>query len=176
LLIQKEMECHPTINLEVSKTSPIHVLHVDDDPSLLEISKVMLLDLDSSFEIDCACCVDEAFEKLAAGHYDVVISDFKMPQKNGLQFLTELREKNNETPFILFTGKSREEVAIQALNLGPDGYINKQGNPETVYGELLHSIRQSVVRKKTEGIIQTQNMILKRLNKSSNSRTKLGEK
>jgi len=159
-----------------SKTSPIHVLHVDDDPSLLEISKLILLDLDSRFEIDCACCVDEAFKKLAAGHYDVVISDFEMPKKNGLEFLSQLREENNELPFILFTGKGRDEVALKALNLGADAYHNKQGNPETVYGELLHSIRQSVARKKTEEIIQTQNMILKGLPKSSNSQTKLGEK
>ena len=38
----------------------IRVLHVDDDSSLLEISKQILLDIDSSFEIDHACCVDEA--------------------------------------------------------------------------------------------------------------------
>jgi response regulator of citrate/malate metabolism len=37
----------------------IHVLHVDDDPSILEISKQILMDM-SNFEIDHACCVDEA--------------------------------------------------------------------------------------------------------------------
>ena len=101
----------------------------------------MLMDLESTFEFDSACCVDEAFKKLSTKHYNVIISDYEMHQKNGLQFLTELRKKNNEIPFILFTGKGREEVAIQSLNLGADGYINKQGNPETVYGELAHSLR-----------------------------------
>ena len=48
------------------------------------------------------------------GNYDVVVSDYEMPQKDGLQFLKELREQNNEIPFILFTGKGREEVAIQS--------------------------------------------------------------
>jgi len=78
----------------------------------------MLLNLDSSFEIDPACCVDEALKKLATDDYDAVVSDYQMPQKNGLQFLTQLREQKNEIPFILFTGKGREEVAIKALNLG----------------------------------------------------------
>jgi CheY-like chemotaxis protein len=64
-----------------NKKSAIHVLHVDDDPSLQELTKLMLLDLDSSFEIDNACCVDEAFGKLAVGHYDVVVSDYEMHQK-----------------------------------------------------------------------------------------------
>jgi DNA-binding response OmpR family regulator len=84
----------------------------------------MLLDLNSGFEIDWACCVDDGFKKLSIGNYDVVVSDYEMPQKNGLQFLKELREQNNKIPFILFTGKGREEIAVKALNLGADGYHN----------------------------------------------------
>jgi PAS domain S-box-containing protein len=146
-----------------NKKSVICVLHVDDDPSLLEITKLMLLDLDSSFEIDGACCVDEAFGKLAVGHYDVVVSDFEMPQKNGLQFLKELREKNNKIPFILFTGKGREEVAIKALNFGADAYHNKLGSPETVYGELTHSIKLIVERNKTKKALREQDIMFTKL-------------
>ena len=131
----------------------IQVLHVDDDPSFLEISKIILMDLESTFEFDSACCVDEAFKKLSTEHYDVVVSDYEMPQKNGLQFLTELRKQNNEIPFILFTGKGREEVAIKALNLGAEGYINKQGKPETVYGELAHFLRLLVDRSRNKSRI-----------------------
>ena len=127
----------------MNSTTPIRILHVDDDTSVLEISKQILMDMDDSFEFDAACCVDEAFKKLSTGNYDVVISDYEMPKKNGLHFLKELRQKDG-FPFILFTGKGREEVAIQALNLGANGYINKQGSPETVYGELAHAIRTTV--------------------------------
>ena len=97
--------------------STIHVLHVDDDPDILEVSKQILVDLNSNFEIDFACSVDEALKKMAAYPYDAVVSDYEMGNKNGLQFLTELRDRNNKIPFILFTGKSREEVAIKALNI-----------------------------------------------------------
>ena len=61
-----------------------------------------------------------------------------------------MREQNNKIPFILFTGKGREEVAIQALNLGAGGYFNKQGSPETVYGDLCHGITQTVKRNRDE--------------------------
>jgi len=64
--------------------------------------------------------------------------------------LRELRENSNDIPFILFTGQGREEVAIKALNLGADRYFNKFGHPETVYGELAHSIRQSVAQRIAE--------------------------
>ena len=132
-----------------NKNIIIHILHVDDDATILEISKLLLMEM-GNFEIDHACCVDEAFKKLLTGKYDVVISDYEMPQKNGLHFLTELRKQNNNIPFILFTGKGREEVAIKALNLGADGYYNKQGNPETVYGELAHGIKMSVEHWKSK--------------------------
>lgn len=128
----------------------IHVLHVDDDSEFLEISKEILRTM-GTFEIDSALCVEDAFKKLAKGkQYDVVVSDYEMPRKNGLDFLLELRQQKNAIPFVLFTGKGREEVAIKALNLGADGYYNKQGSPETVYGELSHGIQLAVARKQAE--------------------------
>ena len=130
-----------------NKKSVIHVLHVDDDPSILEISKQILMDM-GNFEIDHASCVDGAFKKMEKQTYDALVSDYEMPLKNGLEFLRELREQRNEIPFILFTGKGREDVAVQALNLGADSYINKSGSPETVYCELAHAINKTVERKK----------------------------
>jgi len=140
-LNQNAIEVEATDLAAANKKSVIRVLHVDDDPSILEISKDIMLHMNSNFEFDSACCVAEAFKKLATGHYDVVISDYEMPQKDGLQFLKELKQQKNEIPFILFTGRGREEVAIQALNLGVDRYHDKQGSPETVYGELAYSIK-----------------------------------
>ncbi len=128
-------------------------MHVDDDSSILEISKQILVDINEHFVIDFAHCVDEALKKLATGNYDVVISDYEMPKKDGLQFLRELREQDNEIPFILFTGKGREEIIVKALNLGSDAYINKQGNPETVYGELSHSIVKTIERKNSKKLL-----------------------
>jgi CheY-like chemotaxis protein len=122
----------------------IRILHVDDNPDTLETSKEILMDINGNFEIDGACSVSEGLRKLAAENYDVVISDYKMPQKDGLEFLKELRDQNNEIPFIMFTGKGREEVAIKALNLGATRYFTKQGDTATVYGELSYGIIQSV--------------------------------
>lgn len=124
-----------------STVEPIHVLHVDDDSMLLQVAKEILQDMNSSLQIDFASSVDEALTKLSTEHYDVIISDYEMPVKDGLDFLKILKKEHKQIPFILFTGKGREEVAMQALNLGADGYYNKQGSPETVYGELIHCIK-----------------------------------
>jgi CheY-like chemotaxis protein len=132
-------------NLQTTKNDKkIRILHVDDDPSNLEVSKDMLMEINVNFEINDACSVNEGLMKLAVENYDIVVSDYEMPQKDGLDFLKELRDQNNTIPFIMFTGKGREEVAMKALNLGATRYFNKQGDPATVYGELTYGIIHSV--------------------------------
>ncbi|MCJ7422747.1 PAS domain S-box protein, partial [Candidatus Bathyarchaeota archaeon] len=135
--------------LNVSKTERTRVLHVDDDQAFLKVAK-QCLDTQGEFEVDTASSVNEALEKLKKTDYDAIVSDYQMPGKDGLEFLKELREKGNTVPFIVFTGKGREEVAIKALNLGADQYIDKHGDPETVYCELAHSIENLTRRRIAE--------------------------
>jgi PAS domain S-box-containing protein len=109
--------------------------------------------MENSFEIINAISVAEAFKKMAKQQFDAIVSDYEMPLKNGLEFLKELREQNNQIPFILFTGRGREDVAVKALNLGADSYINKNGSPETVYCELADAINKTVERKKSRELL-----------------------
>ena len=109
--------------------------------------------MERGFEVDNALSVDEAFKKMQSQVFDAIVSDYEMPQKNGLDFLKELREKGNEIPFILFTGKGREDVAVKALNLGADRYLNKNGSPEAYYCELVHAINNTVDRKKSAQLL-----------------------
>ena len=130
----------------------VRVLHVDDDVCFLDVSKQILMTY-NNFEIDTVTSVDDAFKKIAQQTYDALVSDYEMPQKNGLDFLKEIREQNNQIPFILFTGKGREDVAIKALNLGADRYINKQGNPDTVYGELSDALIKTIEHKQSKKML-----------------------
>ena len=109
--------------------------------------------MERGFEVDNALSVDEAFKKMQSQVFDAIVSDYEKPQKNGLDFLKELREKGNEIPFILFTGKGREDVAVKALNLGADRYLNKNGSPEAYYCELVHAINNTVDRKKSAQLL-----------------------
>jgi PAS domain S-box-containing protein len=133
-----------------SEMEMIRVLHVDDDASFLQVSKQILMSIDSVFEVDCAYSVDDAFLRLSNKEYDVIVSDYDMPYKNGLDFLKQLNKQKIDRSFILFTGKGREEVAVQALNLGADGYFSKYGSVETVYGELAHGIKMVTQKRKAE--------------------------
>jgi PAS domain S-box-containing protein len=145
----RTVESSAEVVIDLNEKRPIRVLHVDDDTSFLKTAKP-ILEMQGAFQVDMAPNVEEAIEKMKTKEYDLVVCDYQMPGKDGLQFLKELRENGNNIPFIVFTGKGREEVAIKALNLGADGYFSKTGSPETVYGELAHGVRLAIGRKKAE--------------------------
>lgn len=148
------MNCPSLTTSNKAVRTIIRVLYVDDDIGFLSVAKECL-EAQDNFEVQTASSVNEAMDKLKKGKYDAVVSDYQIPGKDGLQFLEELRKSGNDIPFILFTGKGREEVAIQALNLGADGYINKQGSPETVYCELAHSVKSAVGLHKAEEALRS---------------------
>jgi PAS domain S-box-containing protein len=137
------------IVLDVSEKKPIRVLHVDDELGFLKVAR-HCLEMQGPFRVDTASCVEEALEKMKKEKYDAVVSDYQMPREDGLQFLTELRQSGNTVPFIMFTGRGGEEVAIEALNLGADQYLSKAGDPETVYSQLGCAIRRTVEKRKAE--------------------------
>jgi PAS domain S-box-containing protein len=137
----------------VSSSEPISILHVDDDADFLEVSK-QILKISNDFKVECAISADEAYKKMIATQYDVILCDYEMPLKDGLQFLKELRAEKNDVAFMLFTGKGREEVAMTALNLGADGYYSKHGSTETVFGELVYGIKRVTDERKVKHALE----------------------
>ena len=151
-----------TESLSQAKHEPIRILHVDDEAAFFLVTR-RSLEIEGNFQIDTALSVDKALKKLKEKKFDVLVSDYQMPGKDGLEFLKELRAKGDNTPFIMFTGRGREEVAIQALNLGADQYINKIGDPETVYSELAHSIKAVVATNRLKEDLQESQESFKQL-------------
>jgi PAS domain S-box-containing protein len=122
----------------------IHALLVDDEKALLEIASRFLHSLDQDLIITCVDSAEKALIEISEEDFDIVVSDYMMPIMNGLELLADLRNSGNDIPFIVFTGKSREEVAIEALNLGATFYIRKGGDPKSQYAELIHNIKTAV--------------------------------
>ncbi|MFP4197450.1 MAG: PAS domain S-box protein [Methanomassiliicoccales archaeon] len=127
----------------------IRLLAVDDEPEFLELTKVYMEEM-GDFEVDTASSVREAWERLSQERYEVVVSDYQMEGENGIEFLEALRKEGVELPFILFTGKGREEVAIRALNAGADFYLEKGGDPRTQYTELCSMVSHAVSMRRAE--------------------------
>ncbi len=131
----------------------VKVLVVDDDECLLNVIK-LCLELHGPFKIETARSVDEARKKIDSSPYEVIVSDYEMPQKNGLQFLEQLRADSINTPVIIFTERTREDIAVKALNLGAYRYIDKHGDSEAVYMELATSIKQAAKCTKSEQLLR----------------------
>lgn len=121
----------------------IHTLYVDDEQSLLEIGK-LFLERSHDISIDTDLSAKNALEKARSGTYDAIISDYVMPEMDGISLLKEIRKSGSRIPFILFTGKGREEVVIDALNNGADFYLQKGGNPKAQFAELRNMLMQAV--------------------------------
>lgn len=134
--------------IEVPKGS-LSVLLVDDEEDFLAVAKEML-ESTGGFKVEAASSVDEALKKLSKKSFEVVVSDYKLGAKSGLDLLKTLKETEPNLPVIFFTGKGNEEVAVKALNFGVDGYVSKHGSTETVYAELSNLIRLTAEKRKAQ--------------------------
>jgi PAS domain S-box-containing protein len=127
----------------------ISVLYVDDEEDLLTIGKIFLERI-GLFSVDILPSAQTALSSSSIQSYDAIVSDYQMPEMDGIEFLKAVREKYGDIPFILFTGRGREEVVIEAINIGADFYLQKGGDPKSQFAELSHKIRQAVRRKRAE--------------------------
>ncbi len=127
----------------------IRVLYVDDEPALLELGKVYLEEL-GGIHVTTATSATEALASPTLLSYHVIVSDYLMPDTDGIVFLKELRKRSADLPFILYTGRGREEIVIEAINNGADFYLQKGGTPGAQFAELAHKIRQADRRYRIE--------------------------
>ncbi|HXZ23315.1 MAG TPA: response regulator, partial [Methanomassiliicoccales archaeon] len=126
---------------------PIVAFYIDDDPALLEIAKAFL-EHEGEIQVETATSPLEALVRLETQTFDAVICDYQMPNVDGIQFLKTMRNQGRDTPFILFTGKGREDVAIDALNNGADFYLQKGGDPRAQFTELKNMLQRSVAQRR----------------------------
>jgi PAS domain S-box-containing protein len=128
------------------------VLFVDDELVLRDVSK-RFLEKEKDLTVETCASAKEALVLLKKKKYDVIVSDYEMPVVDGIAFLKQLRSEGNATPFIIFSGKGREEVVIEALNNGADFYIQKGGDPKAQFVELKNQIQHIDQRKKAEAAL-----------------------
>lgn len=99
------------------------VLVVDDEEGIRDLlSKTLAL---ADYEVDLAPDGRTALDRLRLIQYDLLITDLRMPGVDGLTVIREARRLKAELPVIIITGYSSEASAIEAINLGVQGYLTK---------------------------------------------------
>jgi PAS domain S-box-containing protein len=130
----------------------ITVLHVDDDPDLVELAATFLERHSDALRVLTETSTDGALERLETVEVDCVVSDYDMPGRNGLDLLRAVRERHPELPFILFTGKGSEEIASEAISAGVTDYLRK-GSGTDQYAVLANRVENAVTKHDAERMV-----------------------
>ena len=125
----------------------ISLLYVDDEQELLNLGK-LFLERGGEFTITTTTSSTEGLHLLTTVPFDGVISDYQMPEMDGIEFLKRVRGSGLTLPFILFTGKGREDIVIEAINNGADFYLQKGGDARPQFAELRHKILTALERRR----------------------------
>jgi PAS domain S-box-containing protein len=131
-----------------AEEQPVRVLHVDDDPGIADITSTFLERINDEFEVTTETSVVAALDRLD-GDIDCIISDYEMPNTDGLEFLEIVREQYPDLPFILFTGKGSEEIASEAIAAGVTDYMQK-GSGTDQYEVLSNRVENAVEQYRTQ--------------------------
>jgi two-component system, NtrC family, response regulator AtoC len=129
------------------------ILVVDDEKGIRE-SLTIILEMEG-FEVKSAPDTDRALELVRQSkRFDFIICDIRLPGRNGIGFLKEIREMGVSSVVIMISAYGTIETSIEAIKTGADDYINKPINPE----ELILRMRMAKERKE----LQIENMNLKK--------------
>jgi CheY-like chemotaxis protein len=120
----------------------ISALVLDDEPAVLHLTKIFL---EESGDIRCVCVssVPEAFEKLRAEPFDIVVCDYQLGATDGMSVIRTIRTYAPDLPVIIFSGRG-EEVITAACAGGRVYHLQKGMDLDEQFGRLIGLIRQAV--------------------------------
>ena len=128
----------------------IRVLLVDDDPAVADLTATYLQRASDRIETVVETEPAEALTRVTDGAgVDCVVSDYEMPERDGLELLADVRETDPDVPFVLFTGKGSEEIASEAISAGVTDYLQKETGIEQ-YEVLANRVENAVSQHRAE--------------------------
>ncbi|MEA3226226.1 MAG: response regulator, partial [Planctomycetota bacterium] len=125
----------------------INLLLVEDDPAYQRIVSIVLAKSSYAvgYDVKTANSLAQAIEHLNEQEFDVILLDLGLPDSNGIDGIKTIRQACAETPVIVLTGQTDEEIGLEAIKHGADDYFTKD---ETLHGILARTIRYTIERKK----------------------------
>jgi len=125
------------------------VLLVDDDKEFRRAMKKMFER--SGYEIRIACDGREALDALSDEEFDLIISDLRMPNLDGLEMMGELRRRGLDVPIVFLTAFGEVESYMDLMNLGAFEYVNKPVKGQ----EILEIARRAIASRGNRQSIST---------------------
>ena len=119
------------------------ILIVEDDLTFSTMLKTWLWK--KGFEVETASTQAKARKQIGTRDFDLILSDLRLPDQDGLSLLSWLREQGNQVPFIIMTSYAEIQSAVRAMKEGATDYISKPVQPD----ELLKKIKEAIHQEKT---------------------------
>lgn len=130
-----------------------HLLVVDDEQSIRELLEITFRK--EGHKVEVAMNAEEARRRIGSQIFDIIISDIRMPDANGVEVLKFTREVTPSAVFVLITGVPTLETAIAAINAGADRYVVKDHN-------LVENLRRTVAQVSETLDLKKESAILRR--------------
>jgi len=128
------------------------ILIIEDDEAILSLLKRGLEE--EGMIIDTATNGEDGEYLAKMNHYDIIILDWMLPQKSGIEVLESLREENIKTPVLMLTAKDETENKVEGLNIGADDYLTKPFNFDELIARLNAIYRRSVLKGDNKIVIK----------------------
>lgn len=122
----------------------VKILVVDDDTSFCLLLKTFLQK--RGYDVVTAFNGNDALQELNKDFFDIVLTDIRLPDSDGLEILKSITQKGLKTQVILMTGYTDIKTAVNAMKIGAFDYVGKPINPD----EILHTIQQALLKKETK--------------------------
>jgi PAS domain S-box-containing protein len=126
-------------------SKPLRILHLEDDPDFAELVRTLLHQDDLDADVKRVAGRAEFEAALDSEKFDVILSDFRLPQFTGLEALAFVRKEYPDAPFILLSGTIGEHAAIESLKAGATDYVLKH-NPDRLASAVRRAAQEAVER------------------------------
>jgi signal transduction histidine kinase len=133
------------------------VLIVDDDAHLAEVLGEVVAGRLPGVEADTASSADSALDRIASTEYDAVAADIRMPGRDGLELLAEIRERWPDMPTLMITGFGEYDLAVRALRNGAYDFIQKPIDRDYFLAAMRRAIQAGELGRR----VKTQQAALK---------------
>jgi DNA-binding NtrC family response regulator len=122
------------------------ILIVDDEPDMLKLLEVIITDK-TDYNVTTTSNPLEVPGLIAGGDFDLVITDLRMPEKDGMEIIEEAQKSGLEIPFVVITAYGTIESAVEAMKNGAFDYITKPFRKEHILLTIERVMRYRRLQK-----------------------------
>ena len=124
------------------------ILIIEDDITFSLMLKTWLGK--KGFEVTTTSSISEAKSKIENGRYDLILSDLRLPDGNGIDLLKWAKNNLSSLPFIMMTSYADIQTAVQAMKLGASDYISKPLNPDELFAKMQDVLKGEKSEKQSK--------------------------